>query len=161
MSPFYDRVEPIFRVSGRREGLEQLPDGIFVDDASPDSVATKRIAAAGKPFGITVTKIRRALGDGQFASSRNLLLPAALETGNLTIVSNAVVRELSVDKNTGLVNGAHFVDRRSGRELHVKARAVVVGASCLESTRLLLNSKIANSSWSAWALPSRSVLHLQ
>jgi choline dehydrogenase-like flavoprotein len=146
LAPFYDRVEPIFRVSGRKEGLDQLPDGIFVEDSSPDSEATKRVAAAGKTFGITVTKIRRALGDGQFASSRNLLLPAALETGNLTIVSNAVVRELTVDKNTGLVNGAHFVDRRSRRELHAKARAVVVGASCLESTRLLLNSKVANSS---------------
>jgi choline dehydrogenase-like flavoprotein len=57
-----------------------------------------------------------------------------------------VVRSLSLDKNTGLVNGAHFVDRRSGRELHAKARAVVLGASCLESTRILLNSNVANSS---------------
>src|SRR6476620_10248252 len=95
LAPFYDRVDPIFRVSGRKEGLEQLPDGIFVEDRSPDSEATRRVAAAGKPFGITVTKIRRSLGDGQFASSRNLLLPAALDTGNVSIVSNAVVRELS------------------------------------------------------------------
>ena len=65
-----------------------------------------RIAAAGKPYGITVTKIRRALGDGRLASSFNLLLPEAVATGNLTIVPNAVVREVTVDKNTGLVNGA-------------------------------------------------------
>ena len=74
-------------------------------------------------YGMTVTKIRRALGDGQLASSFNLLLPDAVATGNLTIVPNAVVREITVDKNTGLVNGAHFVDRQSGRELHAKARA--------------------------------------
>jgi len=146
LAPFYDRVEPIFRVSGRREGLEQLPDGNFVEDKSPDSQATKRIAEAGKPYGITVTKIRRSLGDGQLASSFNLLLPEAVATGNLTIVPNAVVREITVDKNTGKVNGAHFVDRVSRRELHARAKAVVVGASCLESTRLLLNSAIANSS---------------
>ena len=146
LAPFYDRVEPIFRVSGRKEGLAQLPDGIFVEDKSPDTEASKRLATAGKPLGMTVTKIRRALGNGQFASSFNLLLPEALETGNLTIVSNAVVRELSVDKNTGLVNGADFVDRHSHREFQAKAKAVVVGASCLESTRILLNSKIANSS---------------
>jgi choline dehydrogenase-like flavoprotein len=51
-----------------------------------------------------------------------------------------------VDKNTGLVNEAHFVDRLSRRELSVKARVVVLAAGTLESTRLLLNSKIANSS---------------
>jgi choline dehydrogenase-like flavoprotein len=56
------------------------------------------------------------------------------------------VRELSVDKNTGLVNEVHFVDRLSRREMSVKARVVVVAAGTLESTRLLLNSKIANSS---------------
>ena len=36
----------------------------------------------------------------------NLLLPDALATGNLQIVNNAVVREITVDKNTGLVNGS-------------------------------------------------------
>jgi choline dehydrogenase-like flavoprotein len=146
LAPFYDQVEGIFRVSGRKEGLTQLPDGNFVPDESPDSGAAKRLAAAGKPKGMTITKIRRALGNGQLASSMNLLLPDAMATGNLTVVTNAVARELTVDKNTGLVNEVHFVDRKSKRELHAKARVVIVAASCLESTRLLLNSKIANSS---------------
>jgi choline dehydrogenase-like flavoprotein len=44
------------------------------------------------------------------------------------------------------VNGAHFVDRVSKREYHVRAKVVVLGASCLESTRILLNSNLANSS---------------
>jgi choline dehydrogenase-like flavoprotein len=146
LAPYYDRVEPIFRVSGRPEGLKQLPDGKFVPDESPDSEATQRVAKAGKEYGMTVTKIRRSLGVGGLASSRNLLLPDAVATGNLTIIPNAVARELSLDKNTGKVNGLHFVERKSKREMHVKAKVVVVAASCLESTRLLLNSKIANSS---------------
>jgi choline dehydrogenase-like flavoprotein len=62
-----------------------------------------------------------------------------LATGKLTIVSHAIVRQITVDKNTGRVNGVNFVDRKSKRELYAKARVVVVGASCLESTRLLLN----------------------
>ena len=37
LAPFYSRVEPIFRVSGRKEGLPQLPDGDFIEDKSPDS----------------------------------------------------------------------------------------------------------------------------
>ena len=146
LAPFYDRVDPIFRVTGRKEGLAQLPDGQFIEDKSPDGGALERIATAGKSRSITVTKIRRSLGNGQYASSFNLLLPAAQATGNLTIVPNAVVRAVTTDKNTGKANGVSFVDRQSGRELHAKAKVVVLGASCLESTRILLNSKIANSS---------------
>lgn len=146
LAPFYDRVEPIFRVSGRKEGLEQLPDGIFVEDNAPYSGSIQRFMASAKKQSIPVTKIRRALGSGQFASSFNLLLPAAQETGNLTIVPNAVVRNITTDKATGLANGVNFVDRQSRREMHVKAKIIVVAASCLESTRILLNSGIANSS---------------
>jgi choline dehydrogenase-like flavoprotein len=80
------------------------------------------------------------------ASSVNLLLPDAFATGKLKAIPNVVVRELGIDKKTGLVNEAHFVDRLSRREMSVKARVVVLAAGTLESTRLLLNSKLANSS---------------
>lgn len=146
LAPFYSRVEPIFHVAGRKEGLPQLPDGVFQEDKSPWSEEMSRFIVAAKKRDIPVTKMRRALGQGQFASSFNLLLPDAMDTGNLTLVPNAVVREITTDKNTGLANGVNFVDRHSKREMHAKARVVVVGASCLESTRILLNSKIANSS---------------
>jgi choline dehydrogenase-like flavoprotein len=144
LAPYYEKAEPLFRVSGRRDGIPQIPDGNFLEDNSPDSESVARFVNACKQRGVATTKARRATG--QLASSANLLLPDALATGNLTVVPNAVVRELTVDKNTGLVNGANFVDRHSLRELHAKARIVVVGASTLESTRLLLNSRVANSS---------------
>ncbi len=146
LSPFYDRVEPIFHVSGRKENLPQLPDGIFEEDATPDGEVLKRIAVGAVKRGTGVTKIRRAQGEGAFASSLNLLLPKAQATGNLTIVPNAVVRAVTTDKQTGKANGVSFFDRQSGREMHAEAKVVVLGASCLESTRILLNSNIANSS---------------
>src|SRR5580692_3125142 len=118
LSPYYSRVEPIFRVAGRKEGLKQLPDGVFEEDSSPWSEPMNKFIAAAKQRNIPVTKMRRALGRGQFASSFNLLLPDALATGNLTMVPNAVVRNVTVDKNTGLVDGANFVDRHSKREMH-------------------------------------------
>jgi len=147
LAPFYSQVEQIFRVRGRKEGLAQLPDADFpiIDDA-PESPANQRFIAEAAKRGILCTKMRSSLGQGPLASSVNLLLPGALASGNLTIVPNAVVRDITVDKSTGRVNGANFVDRHSKRELHVKAKVVIVGASCLESTRILLNSGIANSS---------------
>ena len=144
LAPYYDRVEPLFHVSGRNDGFPQLPDGNFIPNTNGESQTIQRFEAAAKKLGVPTTKAR--VSRGRQASSVNVLLPSALTTGNLQIVPNAVVRRLTVDKNTGLVNGADFVDRVSHQDFHVNARVVVVGASCLESTRLLLNSEIANSS---------------
>ena len=146
LAPYYSRVEAIFRVQGRVDGLPQYPDGNFVLDNSPWTGCMQRFIAAGKQAGIPVCKPRSSLGVNGLASSINLLLPDAFATGKLRAIPNAVVRELSVDKNTGRVNGAHFVDRLSRREMSVKARVIVLAAGTLESTRLLLNSKLANSS---------------
>jgi choline dehydrogenase-like flavoprotein len=147
LAPYYSRVETIFRVVGRKEGWPQFPDGNFVEmNFPPDTESIKRFTELANKRGIGVSKWRYAMGQNGLASSINLLLPDALATGKLDIVENAIVREISVDKNTGLANGAHFIDRHSRREMHVKARAVVLAAGCLESTRLLLNSNLANSS---------------
>jgi choline dehydrogenase-like flavoprotein len=146
LAPYYSRVEKIFRVQGRVDGIPQYPDGSFVLDNSPWSGCMQRFIAAGKQLNVPVCKARSALGVDGLASSVNLLLPDAFETGKLKAIPNVVVRELSVDKNTGRVNRVHFVDRLSRREMSVKARVVVLAAGTLESTRLLLNSNIANSS---------------
>jgi choline dehydrogenase-like flavoprotein len=147
LDPFYSRAEAILRVSGRKEGQPHFPDGNFLDaDYGPDSTTVTKITEIAKSRGILVSKIRASNGRNGQASSVNLLLPDALATGKLQIVTNAIVRGITVDKNTGRANGANFVDRHSGQELHVKARVVVMAAGTLESTRLLLNSGIANSS---------------
>jgi choline dehydrogenase-like flavoprotein len=147
LAPFYSRVEEIFRVSGRKEGWPQFPDGNFIEGRYPaDSQTLKKVTDLCNARGFGVSKMRTSQGVGGLASSINLLLPDALATGKLEIVQNAIVREVSVDKTTGLVNGAHFVDRHSRREMHVKAKVVVLAAGSLESTRLLLNSGLANSS---------------
>jgi choline dehydrogenase-like flavoprotein len=146
LAPYYSRVEDIFQVAGALDGPPQMPDGNFVLDDDPWSQSMRRFMAAGKTLNMPVCKQRRALGRDGLASSVNLLLPDAEKTGKLTSIANAVVRELSIDKNTGQPNGCHFIDRLSRREMSVKARVVVLAAGTLESTRLLLNSKIGNSS---------------
>ena len=146
LAPYYSRVEKIFRVKGHLDGLPQYPDGNFIPDDAVWSASMQRVVAAGKKLGVPVCRPRTSLGIDGLASSVNLLLPDAFATNKLRAVPNVVVRELSVDKNTGLVNEAHFVDRLSRREMSVKARVVVLAAGTLESTRLMLNSKIANSS---------------
>ena len=66
--------------------------------------------------------------------------------------TNALAKNILVDEN-GIASGVAYIDRKTGQEVEVRSRVVVVAASCLESARIMLNSKsriwpdgIANSS---------------
>jgi choline dehydrogenase-like flavoprotein len=72
-------------------------------------------------------------------SSTNVLIPPALETGNLTIRYHAMAREVTVG-NDGRATGVSFIDRQTGVDEHVTGRVVILAASACESARILLNS---------------------
>ena len=68
-----------------------------------------------------------------------MLLPPALATGKLQIITNAMAREVLTDES-GLATGVSYVNRTDRRDYAVRARIVVLAASACESARLLLNS---------------------
>ncbi len=72
--------------------------------------------------------------------SPTVLLPPALASGNLTIRTNAMAREVHVN-DAGQAAGVTYVDKLTGKDVFVAARVVVVAASACESARLLLNSR--------------------
>jgi len=72
--------------------------------------------------------------------STTVHLPPALATGNLDILPNAMVREITMDEN-GKATGVICIDKTTGEERTLKARVVVLAASSAESVRILLNSK--------------------
>jgi choline dehydrogenase-like flavoprotein len=59
-----------------------------------------------------------------------------MDTGNLTLRTQSIAREVLVDTATGKAKGVSFVDADSGRTLEAKAKVVVLAASTLESARL-------------------------
>ena len=77
--------------------------------------------------------------------STTVHLPPALDTGNLDIVTDAMVRAVT-KRADGKAEGVVYIDRKTGAEHRIKARIVVLAASALESVRILLNSGVANSS---------------
>src|ERR1017187_1090373 len=72
--------------------------------------------------------------------STTVHIPPALATGNLDILTNAMAREVTLDA-AGNAAGVAFVDKATGLEHRIRARAVVLAASACETIRLLLNSK--------------------
>jgi choline dehydrogenase-like flavoprotein len=72
--------------------------------------------------------------------STTVHLPPALASGNLDIVTDAMVREVELDKE-GRATGVVFIDKKSKTERRARGRIVVLAASACESVRILLNSK--------------------
>lgn len=74
--------------------------------------------------------------------STTVLLPPALASGNLDIITDAMVREVLTDEH-GKAIGVHYVDKVTRVDSIAKARIVILSASTCETARILLNSKSA------------------
>lgn len=165
LKPFYDKVDRMIGVYGTNEGLENEPDGIFLKPPKPrlNEIFIKNGAAkagvsviAGR--GSVLTEALPGNKDrgacfycgqcgrackvyGDFSSSSCLVIPA-IKTGNLKVITNAMVRQVLTDKE-GKATGVSYVDRTDGQEYQLKAKVVVLGASACESARIMLNSASA------------------
>jgi len=73
-------------------------------------------------------------------SSSQVMIPPAMKTGKLTMITGAMAREVLLGKD-GKAEGVSYIDKATRTEKRVNARAVVLAASACESARLLLNSK--------------------
>ncbi len=72
--------------------------------------------------------------------SSTVLMPPAMATGNVTLITDAMVREVTVDAK-GKASGVHYIDKLTRIEHHVTAKVVVLAASAAETSRIMLNSK--------------------
>jgi len=163
LKPYYDRVDRLIGLFGSRENLPNEPDGVFLPPPRPRCYellvkqAADRLRITCIPSRLSI--ITRALNgrpachycgqcyrgcrtNSNFSSPAVLLKPA-LATGKLTIIPNAMAREITLDTR-GLASGVAYIDKTSGQDLLVRARVVVLAASALESARLLLNSRSAS-----------------
>ena len=167
IEPYYDKVDTYLGISGLKEGLPQLPDSLF-QRPNRFTPAEMRFRASLEKMGRLITPYRagvttdglkhnkyrsRCFGRGAcnrraggcdihaaFDSPTGLIYPA-WDTGKLTVRTNATVYEIGVDGHTGKASGVSFIDTETRKTYQAKARVVVLGASTLESARLILLSK--------------------
>ena len=169
LAPWYDYVERFIGVSGRAEGIAHLPDGQFqppmamncveehVRDRVRDRFGHERLLTEGRVANLTTPLNGRApchyCGPCQrgcvtrsYFSSINATLPAAAETGRLTLRPYSIVERLQHSAAAGRLTGVRVIDAQTKAVFEFRARVVFLCASALESARLLLHSDIANSS---------------
>src|SRR5256886_3387635 len=159
VAPYYDKVEAYIGVFGSKENIPSAPDGIFLPPPKPrctDLLVKKgcdkisipcvpsRLAIITRPVNGRAAchycgQCGRGCTTASNFSSSQVLIPPALATGRLTLITNAMAREILVDKE-GKANGVSYIDKTTRSEQQVRAKAFVVAASTCESTRLLLNS---------------------
>ena len=165
IAPYYDKAEYFIGVSGDRDGLPHLPDGNFMP-GMPLTCGEQMLKRGSLKTGRPAITARVAMLTGRphpHMKGRNAChycghcgegcdvgavfnsvvstLPIAAATGRMTLRPNSVVREILVDPNTGNARGVAFVDRVTFEEHEALGKVVIVAASTLESTRILLNSK--------------------
>ena len=160
LKPYYDSIDRYIGLFGSNEGLPNDPDGIFQPPPKPRCYellikqASERLNIRCIPIRLSILtqplngrpachycgQCGRACAAHANFSSPSVLIPPALATKRLTIVTNAMAREVTVGED-GLATGVTYIDKTTGRENHARARIVVMAASACETARLLLNSK--------------------
>src|SRR6201984_1812728 len=160
VAPYYDKVESYIGVFGSKENIPNSPDGVFLPPPRPRCTETL-IKKACDQLNITCVPARLAImtppqkgrdacdycpqcGRGcrtasNFSSSQ-VMIPPAAATGRLTMITNAMAREIVFGKD-GNAEAVSYVDKTARNEQRVYAKAFVLAASACESARLLLNSR--------------------
>lgn len=133
LAPYYEFVERWISLTGTTENIPNLPDSVLLP-ATPMTYADQLLKSAVEDQWKDRHVIPR-----RTASSPSML-PRAMKSGRLTVRPNAVVSHIIVDTNTGKAKGVAFVDRIAHKSYEVFGNVIVLCASTIESTRLLLNS---------------------
>lgn len=166
IAPWYDHVEHFIGVSGNNDHLAQLPDGNYLPpmdlncvekdfQAKLDSKFSRKLiigrtANLSAPLKHDQSPQRgtcqyrnlcmRGCPFGGYFSSNSSTLPSAERTGNMTLVSNAIVYELIYDNDKGKATGVRVLDAETGHQTEYFARVIFMCASTFGTAHILLNS---------------------
>ncbi len=161
LEPYYDLVEKYVGITGLTEGLEELPDGHFHPPMAftcQEALFRNRVK---EKLGRTVTLSRtanltkrmngraachycgpceRGCATHSYFNSAFTTVADALNSGNCTLISNAMVYKVLMDEERNRARGVLYIDRNTHQPREVYGRAMILCAQAQESVRILLNS---------------------
>jgi len=162
LQPWYDYVEAFTGISGRPEGLAQLPDGDFLPPIEMNCIEehfAEKVSAAYPDRRVTPARVAnltkgwkgrgpcqfRNLCDrgcpfGGYFSSNSATLPAAAATGNLSVVYDAVVSEVLYDDRLKRATGVQVIDAHTKEVTEYFAKIIFLNASTIDTAAILLRS---------------------
>ena len=160
---WYTYVEKFAGISGSRDGLPQLPDGHFMPAMEMNCVEkdvavrikkhyeNKRSMIIGRTANITEALPGRTncqyrnkcwLGCpfGAYFSTQSSTLPAAMNTGKLTVRPWSIVTKILYDKDTKKAKGVEILDAETNKTYQYFAKVIFLNASTFNSAWILMNS---------------------
>ncbi len=135
LAPYYEEVERWVGMGGGRDDLPGLPNSFLAETISLSA------AQRALQVGIERSPGRRLIA--KRTARPPVTLPAARATGRLTVRTHAVASRILVDRETARARGVAFVDGMTLREHEATSKIVMLCASTIETTRLLLASRSA------------------
>ncbi|TCC88560.1 GMC family oxidoreductase [Pedobacter frigiditerrae] len=163
LAPWYSYVERFVGISGNRDGLPQIPDGEYLPPMEMNCMEThlkKSLSANFSDRHLVISRTAnlsqahlgrgpcqyrnlcfRGCPFGGYFSSNSTTLPAAERTGNLTLVTNAVVHSIIYDQNLKKAKGVRVIDALTNEVREYFAKVIFLNAGTLNSTLILMNSK--------------------
>ncbi|MEC4725485.1 GMC family oxidoreductase [Shewanella sp. D64] len=163
LAPWYDKTEALVGICGTNTGLDDMPDsseGILQPPPKP-RVTELLVSAAAKKLGIPTAPMHRAVltrpkddrqacfyatpcghgcSIGAAFQTTTSLIPMAKATGRLTVITDAMVKQVNVDEK-GTVNAIIYIDKTTKQAHKLDVKVIILAASACESARILLNSK--------------------
>lgn len=162
IAPWYDYVEQYIGVSGQNEGLDHLPDGVFLPPMELNCVEQHLREHIQTSFGRTLTIARvanltrgwkgrgpclyrnlcsRGCPVGGYFSSNSATIPQAMATGNLTLRPFSLVNEVIYDDREGLATGVRIIDTETMDSCEFYAKIIFINASTIATAAILLRSR--------------------
>lgn len=163
LAPWYDYVEKFAGISGSSERLPHLPDGQFLPPMAMNCVekdVAKRIQQLynghrhmiiGRVANLTAPLQSRIqcqyrnkcwLGCpfGAYFSTQSSTLPAALQTGNLTVRPFSIVTKILYNKESRKASGVEVLDAETNLTYDYTAKIIFLNASTINSAWILMQS---------------------